>query len=372
MPFYPVTPPDVTPACAGDAAPGLPWQAEMVAVRVADLARPAGRGLGKSGRPALVVAGAGKIRTGDVVVFCKPVAVAPAMVRRDGRVQAQGHPADHVRLGVAEERLDALTGRPGVISEIAASAVLGGKVKGTAQRAMTPALAIRFILLMTLMPADADYAGVMTALLGDLAGVPWQRPYQLPTATVASTWRDALGPVPLEQLRDLLLGGIDAEHRDHDYRAVTVGNLDLGSIDGSLTRVPDTPANREAFGSAGTADDSSPYPQLRELRLGNASTRATLAVICGPSGAAASGGRDKGEAEQKLLDKALERYPHLFTADRIWVMDRNFPGAPRISRMLATGTHVLIRVRDGITLNRAGDFLPDGSYLAGSPAAASR
>jgi hypothetical protein len=365
MPFYPVTPPDVTPACAGDAAPGLPWQAGMVAVRVADLAWPAGRALRRSGRSALVVAGAGKIRTGDVVVFCKPVAVAPAMVRRDGRVQAQGHPADHVRLGVAEERLDALTGRPGVISEIAASAVLGGKVKGTARRAMTPALAIRFILLMTLMPADADYAGVMAALLGDLAVVPWQRPYQLPTATVASTWRDALGPVPLERLRDLLLAGIDAEHRDRDYRAVTAGNLDVGSIDGSLTRVPDTPANREAFGSAGTADDSSPYPQLRELRLGNASTRATLAVTCGPSGAAASGGRDKGEAEQKLLDKALERYPHLFTADRIWVMDRNFPGAPRISRMLATGTHVLIRVRDGIMLNRTGDFLPDGSYLAG-------
>jgi len=364
MPFYPVTLPDVTPVCAGDGAPGLPWQAGMVAVPVADVAWPAGRGLRKSGRSALVVAGAGKIRTGDVVVFCKPVAVAPAMVRRDGRVQAQGHPADHVRLGVAEERLDALAGRPGVISEIAASAVLGGKVKGTARRTMTPALAIRFILLMTLMPADADYAGVMAALLGDLAGVPWQRPYQLPTATVASTWRDALGPVPLEQLRDLLLAGIDAEHRDHDYRAVTVGNLDVGSIDGSLTRVPDTPANREAFGSAGTADDSSPYPQLRELRLGHASTRATLAVTCGSSGAAASGGRDKGEAEQKLLDKALESYPHLFTADRIWVMDRNFPGAPRISRMLAAGTHVLIRVRDGITLNRAGDFLPDGSYLA--------
>ena len=169
MPFYPVTPPDVTPACAGDAGPGLPGQGGMVAVRVADLAWPAGPGLTKSGRSALVVAGAGKIRTGDVVVFCKPVAVAPAMVRRDGRVQAQGHPADHVRLGVAEDRLDALTGRPGVIGEIAASAVLGGKVKGTARRAMTPALAIRFILLMTLMPADADYAGVMAALLGDLA-----------------------------------------------------------------------------------------------------------------------------------------------------------------------------------------------------------
>ena len=53
-------------------------------------------------------------------------------------------------------------------------------------------------------------------------------------------------------------------------------------------------------------------------------------------------------------------------------MDRNFPGVPRIKAMLDTGTHVLIRVRDGITLRRAGDFLPDGSYLARSPAAGSR
>ena len=29
-----------------------------------------------------------------------------------------------------------------------------------------------------------------------------------------------------------------------------------------------------------------------------------------------------------------------------------------------TGTHVLIRVWDGLTLRRARDFLPDGSYLA--------
>ena len=197
--------------------------------------------------------------------------------------------------------------------------------------------------------------------------MPWQRPYALPTATVASAWREAIGPEPLERLRDMLLAAIDGEHRDHDYRAVAVGDLDVYSIDGSLTRVPDTPANREAFGSAGTADDSSPCPQLREVRFGGASTRATLAVTCGLSGAAASVGRDKGEAEQRLLDKALEKYPHLFTAGRIWIMDRNFPGAPRISRMLATGTHVLIRVKSDITLNRAGDFLPDGSYLAELP-----
>jgi len=362
MPFYRAALPDVT-SCAGeDAAFGLAGGAGMVAVRVQDLISPAGRGLGKDGRSALVAAGAGRIATGDLVVFLRPVAVAAAVVRRDGRVQAAGHPADHARLGLAEERLDALCGTADVIGQLARAVTLKGKVKGKARRAMTAGLAIRFVLLMTLMPAD--YAEVMAALIGDLAAVPWHRPYALPAATVASTWREAVGPGPLQELRDMLLAAIDAEHRDHDYRAVTVGDLDVYSIDGSLTRVPDTPANREAFGSAGTADDSAPYPQLRELRLSNASTRATLAVTAGPSGAAAGGGREKGEAEQKLLDKALEDYPRLFTSRRLWIMDRNFPGAPRVQRMLATGTHVLIRVKDGITLRPAGGFAADGSYLA--------
>ena len=84
-----------------------------------------------------------------------------------------------------------------------------------------------------------------------------------------------------------------------------------------------------------------------------------------PSGAGAA--RDKGEAEQVLLDKALKDCRYLFTSWRVWVLDRNFPGVPRIKAMLETGTHVLIRVRDSITLRRAGDFLPDGSYLAEIP-----
>jgi len=231
-----------------------------------------------------------------MVVFLKPVAVAPAVVRRDGRVQAAGHPADHARLGLAKERLDGLCGSPGVIDEIAGTVLLGGKVKGAARRALTPALAIRLTLLMTLMP-DADYAEVMAALLGDLPLVPSQRPYLVPTATVACTWREALGPRPLERLRDKVLAGIDTEHREHDWRAVLAGALEVCSIDGSLIRVPDSDANRQAYGSAGTADGSSPYPQLRELRCSQASTRATLAVAAGPSGAGAGGGRDKGEAE---------------------------------------------------------------------------
>lgn len=327
MPFYPVMPPDATVCCAENAALGLLGQAGVVAVRVADLACPARQGLGRDGRTALVSAGAGRIRPGDLVVWLKPVAVAPAVVRRDGRVQAAGHPADHARLGVAEQRLDELCGVPGVIDQIARSAVLGGRVKGTARRAMSPALAIRFTVLMTLIP-DADYAEVLQTLLGDLVLVPWQRPCRVPTAAVACTWREALGPTPLERLQDMALAGVDGEHRSHDYRAAAAGDLEVGSIDGSLIRVPDTPANRAAFGSAGTADDSSPFPQLRELRISAAPTRAAFGVVTGPAGAGA--GRDKGEAEQVLLDKALKDYGYLFTGWRLWVMDRNFPGVPRI------------------------------------------
>ena len=201
-----------------------------------------------------------------------------------------------------------------------------------------------------------------TALLGDLPLVPWHRRYVVPTPAVACTWRDAIGPAPLEDLRDRALAGIDAEHRDHDWRAILAGALEVGSIDGSLTRMPDTPGNRQAYGSAGTADGSAPYPQVRELRCSIASTRATIGVVTGPAGA--GGGRDKGEAEQKLLDGALARYPAIFTPDRLWIMDRNFPGVPRIKAMLAAGTHVLIRVKDGITLTRTGHFWPDGSYPA--------
>jgi hypothetical protein len=361
MSFYPAMPPDVILSDAEDAALGLLGQAGVVAVRVADLACPARQGPGRDGRTALAAAGAGRIRAGDLVVWLKPVAVTRAVVRRDGRVQAAGHPADHARLGVAEQRLDELCEMPGVIDQVARSVALDGRVKGAARRAMTPALAIRFTLLMTLTP-DAGYPEVLDILLGDLTLVPWQRPYRVPTAAVACTWREALGLAPLERLRDLALAGVDGEHRSYDYRAITVADLEVGSIDGSLIRVPDTPANRAAFGSAGTADDSSPFPQLRELRISAASTRATFGVTTGPSGA--GGARDKGEAEQVLLDKALKDHWQVFTPWRLWVMDRNFPGVSRIKAMLETGTHVLIRVRDGITLRRDGDFLPDGSYLA--------
>jgi hypothetical protein len=52
----------------------------------------------------------------------------------------------------------------------------------------------------------------------------------------------------------------------------------------------------------------------------------------------------------------------VFTKDRLWIMDRNFPGVPRLQRILGTGSHVLVRLKDGITVTRVSGVLPDGSY----------
>ena len=184
-------------------------------------------------------------------MFLSPVAVAAAVVRRDGKVQAGGHPAGHARLGIIEQQLDEMAGQPGVIDQVAAQTVPRGKVEGTARRAMTMAAAVRASLLMTLMP-EVGYGEILSALFGDLALLPWRAEFAVPTDTVLAIWRYAAGPEPLLRLQDMVLAAVDAEHEDRDYRAIEIGDLRLGSVDGSVTRMPDTPGNRAEYGSAST------------------------------------------------------------------------------------------------------------------------
>jgi len=334
----------------------------VVAVPLELLASPLknGRPLGDGDRSALAVGGTGKIRTGDTVVFCKVVAVAEAQVKRDGQVRATGSPLHHATLGPLEEQLGGKTGS-GVIGQAAGKAPLDERfVKGRRERLLARAFMIRVIVLMTLMP-EARVQDVIIALAGDLALVPWARPWRPASARAAGDWRNALGAVPLEELRDLVLGRAWREHRDRGCPgAVTVGKTRLlraGAIDGTLLRVPDTPANRAFFGTVGTGDDSGPYPCLRALPLTCCSCRALFAMPHGPAGT------DKAAAEQRLLDEAAERFPGLSDPGWIWLMDRNYHGAPRIAR-LTERTHVLTRLKSDIPIRRTSEILPDGSYRA--------
>jgi len=346
----------LVPSCAVPVSGGM-----VVAVPLELLASPVknGRPLGGGDRSALVIGGTEKVRTGGTVVFCKVVAVAEAQVKRDGQVRAKGSPVYHATLGPLEERLESQAG-PGVIGRIAAGARLDGRfAKGERERLLAAAFMIRVIVLMTLMPG-ARIEDVIVALAGDLALVPWARPWRPASARAAGDWRNALGAAPLEELRDAVLGLAWQEHQDRDCGAVTIGRsrpLKAGSLDGTLIRMPDTPANRAVFGTVGTGDDSGPYPCARGLPLTCCSCRSLLAMPHGPAGT------DKAAAEQRLLDAAMDRYPGLFAPGWIWLMDRNYHGAPRIARLIES-THVLIRLKSDIPLCRTSEILPDGSYRA--------
>jgi hypothetical protein len=334
----------------------------VVAVPLELLASPlkGGRDLGDGDRSALVIGGTEKIRTGGGVAFCKVVAAVEAQVKRDGQVRAKGSPVHHATLGPLEGRLDAQAG-PGAASGIAGSAPLDARlVKGQRERLLARAFMMRVIVLMTLMP-DARIGDVIGALAGDLALVPWARPWRPASARAAGDWRRALGPAPLEELQDLVLGQAWREHQERGCPgALTIGKrrpLKAGSLDGTLLRVPDTPANRAFFGTVGTSDDSGPYPQVRALPLTCCGCRALFAMPCGPAGT------DKAAAEQSLLDEAVDRFPALFDPGWIWLMDRNYHGAPRIARMIRSA-HVLIRLKSDIPLRMTSGILPDGSYRA--------
>jgi hypothetical protein len=349
--LYPVVP---------GARDGLAGEGLMVAFRLEDAVSPLrdGRPLAAGDRSALVIGGTERIRSGEVLVFCKVVVVAAAVVRRDGRVQAAGGPAAHATLGPLEEWLEDWAG-PGVIEEVAERAALDARfVKGERERLLSAAFVIRAVVLMTLMP-EAGLREAVIALAGDLAMVPWARPWRPASERAFGDWRSALGPGPLEELQAIVVEASRCEHQARGWGEAAAGRLEVCSLDGTLIRVPDTPANRAAFGSVGTSDDSAPFPQLRALPLNNVSTRALLGMTHGPSG----GGAGKAAGEQKLLDEAVEAHPHLFTKDRLWIADRNFPGTARIARLIAR-THVLVRLKSDIPLKRVSPVLADGSYLA--------
>ncbi len=168
MNVYPV------PSCAasltadgGEEVPG--GGPLMVAVRLGDVVSPLrnGRPLAEGDRSALVIGGTERVRTGDVTVFCKVVAVASARVRRDGRVQAQGSPVHHSTLGPLEDWLEEKAG-PGVTGGIADRAVLREEhVKGERERLLARAFMIRVLVLMTLVPG-AGIRDVIITLAGDL------------------------------------------------------------------------------------------------------------------------------------------------------------------------------------------------------------
>ena len=285
---------------------------------------------------------------GEPAVFCRPVVTAPAVVRRDGTVLADAWLPDLVRLGELEAHLG-----DGVIEAAVDAAVAAGRLKPRQRRRiMSYPLVIRLVIAMTLMP-DASYREALARLAGLLADIPFLLEWHVPTGKVVTDWRL---PVPPALLEDLFWQAAGPLIGDDEPSAVLLAGMMVLAADGMLVNLADTPANRAFFGSTGTADGSSPFPQLRVVAVTARAGRATAGAILGQA----------GTGEQTLLKRLVRRRPGLF-AGRVICFDRNFPGYDLIMAILAAGGHVIARVKEGISLGfddgPGRGWLPDGSRM---------
>ncbi|MGH3578059.1 MAG: hypothetical protein ACRDU0_10945, partial [Mycobacterium sp.] len=139
--------------------------------------------------------------------------------------------------------------------------------------------------------------------------------------------------------------------------AVLLAGMPADAADGMLVNLADTKENREHFGTTGTGDGSSPFPQLRIVALTARAGRAIRGAVLGTA-------RD---GEQTLLKTLASEQPGLF-ARRVTLFDRNFPGHDLVLAILLAEGHVIARARGGIALpfQDAPDkgWLPDGSRVS--------
>jgi Insertion element 4 transposase N-terminal len=317
------------------------FPAGMIAVRAADVICPGGSAT------ALLVAGS-PVASGEPLVFSHPVTVAPAVVRRSGAVQAGGWLPGHVRLGLLEAQLGC-----GVIESVIEDAVRAGRLaRPVRRRLMSLELTCRFTVAMTMSP-ECDYRETMARLAGHLLDVPWARRWHVPTSKVLTGWRRLLGWQVMEEVFWQVAGSIAGPAAPRGQAALWCG-LELCAIDGFQIDLPATDANREEFGSSGTGDGSGPFPQARAVLVTARAARAMLGAAMDACGV----------GEQTLIARLVAGHPGLF-AGRVFVVDRNFLGHELATAILDAGGHLVMRVKQGISLPAVpGGWLSDGSRMS--------
>ncbi len=314
--------------------------AGTLAVRVADLQFP--------GRGTVTAAGTAPL-TGEMTAFCRPVVTAPAFVRRDGTVLADAWLPDLVRLGELEAHLG-----DGVIEAIVDKALRNGRLRPRERRRLLSyPLVIRLVIAMTLLPG-ASYAETARVLAGLLADIPFTLDWHVPTGKAVTEWRLL---IPAEVTEEIFRHAAGPLIGDDEPSAVILAGMPVDAADGMLVNLADTPGNRAYFGTTGTADGASPFPQLRIVALTARAGRAILAAAMGTA----------SEGEQTLLKDLAGKRPELFR-HRVTCFDRNFPGHDLITAVLDAEGHVIARARDGIALPSLDGpdrgWLPDGSRMS--------
>ncbi len=222
-----------------------------------------------------------------------------------------------------------------------------GKGARRAGGKLPPHVMVYFVMALALF-ADDDYEEVAARLAQTLRGWGcWEDGWEVPTRGGITQARQRLGPEPMAEV----FSQVAVPVADLDTAGAFLGPWRLMSVDGMEWDVPDTAANRAAFGSQAGPAGPAAFPKVRVVTVSECGSHAAVAAAAGP----AAGG--KGSGEQALARKL---YPGL---EEGWLLlaDRNFYSWKDWRAAAGTGAALLWRVKSSLGLPVL-EPLPDGSW----------
>jgi len=258
---------------------------------------------------------------------------------RSGMAAGSGVLTDWISLGVLASWVPR-----DVVDEAVAAAGRGARRAGGK---LPPHVMVYLVMALALF-ADEDYEEVAARLAQVLRGWGgWERDWEVPTSGGITQARQRLGPEPMAEV----FSQVAVPVADLDTAGAFLGGWRLMSVDGMEWDVPDSAANRAAFGSKAGPAGPAAFPRVRVVTISECGSHAAVAAAVGP----VAGG--KGSGEQAL---ARRLYPDL-EEDWLLIADRNFCSWAGWCAAAGTGAALLWRVKSSLRLPVL-EPLPDGSW----------
>jgi hypothetical protein len=210
---------------------------------------------------------------------------------------------------------------------------------------LPPHVVVYFAMAMALF-ADDGYEEVAARLAESLrAWDCWEDGWSVPTSGGITQARRRLGAEPLQRL----FVQVAVPVAEVLTQGAWLGSWRLMAVDGFEWDAPDTSANAEEFGYAGSGDKRSAFPKVRVVTVSECGSHAVVNAAIG----------GQAEGEQTL---ARRLYPAL-EEDWLLIADRNFYSWTDWRAASASGADLLWRVKSDLSLPVL-EVLPDGSYTA--------
>src|SRR6266581_4142049 len=239
--------------------------------------------------------------------------------------------SDDVRLGVLTAWVTA-----DLVDEVLAECGKRDKKPG----ALPARFMVYYVLALALFQQDS-YDDVAENLVGALEGMD----EAVPNRSSFTRARQRLGAGVIEAVFRRLAGPVAPAGLDGAFWR----GMRVAAVDGFLPGVPDTPANRAAFGGPVAArGQPSGFPRARVVTLTETGTHSPVD--------ARVGGYCAGEQELAVAMAGS-------AAGMLVIMDRGFPGVALWKAYTQARAHLLIRARSSVAA-RPVRVLEDGTYLA--------